>query len=298
MKKFTNIGMSLVIMVCLSVPGFATENVPPLTTWDKMWEIQLINGDNRIEEDVSMEFVFFDGQKVDARTGEFYQDMEAAALADGITLYLRSGYRSIATQKYLYYEGIERYMSYGYSYSTAVSIANRYYAPPGGSEHNIGLAFDIITPEYHQTVYTLNSKFAATEAYAWLLEHCADYGFILRYPEGRTADTGINFEPWHYRYVGVEHAQYITENNLLLEEYVALYQETYPELYGDYPPSWEDGTGDQEESGESDSFQPDRETKANFSDLADLVDWKQVNWTYTTLNQVFPLDILGNYLLQ
>lgn len=215
---------------CVALP------TPPKTTWDKMWEIQLINGDNLISEDVTGPFVTFDGQSVDARCGDFYQDMADAAAEEGITLYLRSGHRTISEQVGNYNAAVNRYMGYGYSYATSVSIANKYYAPPRGSEHNIALAFDIITPEYHRTVYNLTSKFAQTEAYAWLIEHCADFGFILRYPGERIEDTGINFEPWHYRYVGVEHAQYITEHDLILEEYVALYQETYPELYEEAPP--------------------------------------------------------------
>lgn len=213
---------------------------PPKTTWDKMWEIQLINKENTISQEITgIEYAYFDGEKVDARTAQAYQDMYDHALADGITLYLRSGYRSISTQNYLYQQSIQRYLDRGYSYSNAVTYTQKYYAVPGGSEHNIALAFDIITPEYHNTVYNLTDAFAKTEAYYWLYAYCPQYGFILRYPEGRTADTGINFEPWHYRYVGVAHAEYMAEHNLILEEYVALYKAVYPELYGDTPPEEE-----------------------------------------------------------
>lgn len=246
--------------------------LPPKTTWENMWEIQLINNDNLIFEDISMDFMVFDGQQVDARAGMYYAQMEEAAAQDGITLYLRSGFRSIATQRTLYNAGVSRYMStYGYSYSTAVSIANRYYAQPGGSEHHLGLGFDIITPHYHQTVYNLTSAFGQTEAYYWLIANCADYGFILRYPEGRTAETGINFEPWHYRYVGVAHAQYITEHQLLLEEYVALYQATYPELYSDTPPVYEDVTVEEMED----------------DDFHLTFRWDRATWAYSQLEVVF-----------
>ncbi len=231
-------GIYLIGFLTIPVKAMDLENLPtpPKTSWEEMWKIQLINNENLITQEIDIEFASFDGQSVDARTAEDYAALCAKAKEDGITLYLRSGYRSIAIQRYLYEQGVQRYMSMGYSYTTAVSIANRYYAAAGGSEHNIALGFDIITPAYHAVTAVLSTDFANTTAYTWLLANCADYGFILRYPEGRTADTGINFEPWHYRYVGVEHAQYITEHNLILEEYVALYQMTYPELYADTPP--------------------------------------------------------------
>ena len=92
----------------------------------------------------------------------------------------------------------------------------------GHSEHHTGLAFDTITPEYHRDVWSLDDRFADTEAYAWLSEHCWDYGFILRYPRDKQDITRIHFEPWHYRYVGVEHAQFMRDHNLCLEEYIAL----------------------------------------------------------------------------
>lgn len=231
--------MVLVLGVCTHAAqavDFSTLPTPPETTWDKMWEIQLINNDNLIAGDVDITFSTFDGQQVDQRAGVHYKEMYDHAKEDGITLYLRSGYRSISLQKVVYDQGVQRYMSNGYSYATAISIANRYYATPGGSEHNVGLAFDIITPHYHNTTFSLNETFANTEAYHWLMAHCAEHGFILRYPKGRTAETGINFEPWHYRYVGVEHAEYIMNHNLILEEYVELYKMTYPALYSDTPP--------------------------------------------------------------
>ena len=89
-------------------------------------------------------------------------------------------------------------------------------AVPGTSEHHTGLALDIVTPTYQ----VLDDGYATTDAFKWLYENCADYGFILRYPENTTHITGIIYEPWHYRYVGVEVAKYITENNITFEEYI------------------------------------------------------------------------------
>ena len=107
----------------------------------------------------------------------------------------------------------------------AIRLTRQYYTEPGHSEHHSGLAFDIITVEYQRDVYSLTEQFAETDAYRWLTEHCAEYGFILRYPEGKTDITQINYEPWHYRYVGKEHAQYIMEHNLTFEEYIELLRE-------------------------------------------------------------------------
>lgn len=126
------------------------------------------------------------------------------------------------TQSVNYNANVQRLLKQGVTKDEAIRQTNLYYTVPGHSEHHSGLAFDIITPEYHRDVYTLNEKFAQTKAYTWLRGNCAEYGFILRYPKEKYNITTINFEPWHYRYVGVEHAKYITENNLCLEEYIEL----------------------------------------------------------------------------
>lgn len=220
---------------------YDTFPAPPKTTWDEMWQLFLINNDNRISQEIQFPQASFDGQIIDARTADYYQAMYDHAKTEGITLYLRSGYRSIATQSVLYNNSIARYQGMGYSYSNAVTYTERYYTRAGGSEHHLGLAYDIITPEYHNTVYNLTSAFADTAAYRWLLTHAQDYGFIIRYPADRVADTGINFEPWHYRFVGVEHAQYIVAHGLILEEYITLYQMHYPELFGEEPPEEDNG---------------------------------------------------------
>lgn len=191
------------------------------------WNLILLNHDaeNKIEQDLSFEQVKFDTQFVDARAGNFYQKMYDDALKDGITLYLRSGYRNISTQTINYNANIERLQNQGFTKEEAIIETNLYYTVPGHSEHHTGLAFDIITPEYHKDIYTLSDEFAKTEAYDWLIKNCADYGFILRYQEHKTDITQINFEPWHYRYVGVEHAQYIMENDICLEEYIQLFKQ-------------------------------------------------------------------------
>mgnify|MGYP001778594423 CR=1 FL=1 len=144
-----------------------------------------------------------------------FRAMADAARADGISLRSVSAYRSYARQESTY----NRWLS-----QDSQASVDTYSARPGASEHQTGLALDI-------NVASLKAHFEDTPAYAWLAEHCAEYGFILRYPQGKEHITGYQFEPWHYRYVGVEVAQVCMDRGLTLEEYFALRpaQEEEPE---------------------------------------------------------------------
>lgn len=209
----------------LSSPPKKVSDLPEGSLDD--WNLILLGPpeENKIEKDIDLELAQFDTQRVDSRAADAYASMRDAAAAEGITLYLRSGYRSMETQRQNYNGSVQRYLDAGKSREEAVRLTNEYYTVPGHSEHHTGLAFDIITPEYHNQIYSLDDRFADTDAYTWLRAHCAEYGFILRYPKEKEEETQINFEPWHYRYVGVEHAQYIMEHGLCLEEYIELLKE-------------------------------------------------------------------------
>ncbi len=135
------------------------------------------------------------------------EELFAAAEGDGFHLVLRCGFRSYQLQKSIYSHQL-RYRGY---YETS-----RFHALPGTSEHQTGLAVDLCC---EATNYENNFDILSTKEYEWLLENAADYGWILRYPEDKTEITGYNFEPWHFRYVGIELAVYLTENDLTLEEY-------------------------------------------------------------------------------
>ena len=152
---------------------------------------------------------------VDYRIAQALLDFANGCKAAGLPVYLSSGYRSYDVQNQL----LQRKISQGYDYDTAITIV----AAPGTSEHQTGLCCDI-TDYYRETK---NSTLADTETYKWLCEHCAEYGFVVRYPVDKSGDadsiTGIIYEPWHFRYVGQEVAQYMTENNLCLEEFWDLY---------------------------------------------------------------------------
>lgn len=191
------------------------------------WNLILLNygENNKIDKELDIKKVKFDSQYVDERASDAYKNMYAAAKTANITLFLRSGYRSIKTQQVNYNANVQRELKRGNNQEEAIRLTNQYYTVPGHSEHHTGLAFDLLTPEYHKDIYTLDERFAKTDAYSWLVANCAEYGFILRYPKDKTEVTSINFEPWHYRYVGVEHAKYIMANSLCLEEYISLLTE-------------------------------------------------------------------------
>ena len=131
---------------------------------------------------------------------------------------MTSGWRSWAYQEQLFEDKVARVMSgTGLDRAAAEELAAEEVARPGTSEHQLGLAVDIISNAHPE----LNEAWAETEEAQWLKAHCAEYGFILRYPPEKSEITGITWEPWHFRYVGEEAAVYIMENDLCLEEYLA-----------------------------------------------------------------------------
>ena len=137
------------------------------------------------------------------------QEMFQSASKDGISLYLISGYRSYASQTYLWNYYCEKY---------GEERAKQIDCYPGVSEHMLGLALDIGTVDRQ---YELDPDFANTSAFAWLKENAWQYGFILRYPEGKENITGIQFSPWSFRYVGTEEASKIHKEGVTMEEYYA-----------------------------------------------------------------------------
>ena len=139
-----------------------------------------------------------------------------AAKYDWINLQICSPYRDMNRQVYLFQRKINAYMKQGMSYMDAYALTAQAVTVPGASEHQIGLALDIVCDTYSY----LNEGFGDTEAGKWLAEHSCEYGFILRYPKGKEYITGIEYEPWHFRYVGREAAMIITSEELTLEEFV------------------------------------------------------------------------------
>ncbi len=141
-----------------------------------------------------------------------FNRMAAAAATEGLSIYVQSGYRSYSTQQRIFNNNVANY---------GEENANTFSARPGQSEHQTGLAFDILGTSRNTG---LEEEFAETLEYAWLVEHCAEYGFILRYGKDMTESTGYIYEPWHYRYIGdAQLAQKIMDSGLSLEQYIEIY---------------------------------------------------------------------------
>ena len=131
-------------------------------------------------------------------------------------MYVASAYRSYEQQREVFNSTMQDWIVQGYNPLDAYDATKKSVAVPGTSEHATGLAVDIIASAYE----ALDEAQGDTPEQKWLMEHCAEYGFILRYPSDKAEVTGIIYEPWHYRYVGKEAAQEITEKGLTLEEYL------------------------------------------------------------------------------
>ena len=149
-----------------------------------------------------------------------FLEMQKAAAADGVTVWMQSGYRSVKYQTSLYERKTKYDLDKGYDNATAREKAAAVVNPPGYSEHNCGLAADLNSPEHTG----LDEGFEKTAAFRWLCEHAGDYGFILRYPKDAEDKTEIIYEPWHWRYVGVENAAKINASGLCFEEYIETLQ--------------------------------------------------------------------------
>ncbi len=180
------------------------------------WRLILVNKQHPIPEDYHFELaVFSAGLHCDARVKEDLLAMLKAALSEGFNLNVCSPYRASETQVYSFNRKIKNNMAAGMSYAEAYRKASQAVTIPGCSEHEIGLAFDIVSDTYG----ALDFGFGKTGSGKWLAANCQRFGFILRYPAGKEDITGIEYEPWHFRYVGVEAATYIMEHGLTLEEF-------------------------------------------------------------------------------
>ena len=195
--------------------------------------LMLLNRQYELPEDFQWDLVYWSNGKhvdamylnceehnsvkaVDRAAYQPLKDMFAAASEAGVPLNLVSAYRSIYLQDKLFTRSVNTYMNNGLSEANAINKANRERTFSGTSEHNTGLGFDIL----QKGNYTLSTSFENTPEFKWLMENAENYGFVLRYPKNKTEITGIMYEPWHFRYVGVEHAKEMNELGLCLEEYI------------------------------------------------------------------------------
>lgn len=180
------------------------------------WRLVLINKQHPIPDDYSFTLGTIKGSmQCDERIISDLLTMLQAAKDDGVNLAICSPYRTLNRQEGLFNKKIKAYMGQGMSYMEAYKLASQAVTVPGASEHQVGLALDIFCDTYT----SLDEGFADTEAGKWLAEHSCEYGFTLRYPSGKEYITSIEYEPWHFRYVGKEAATIMKEEGICLEEF-------------------------------------------------------------------------------
>ena len=179
--------------------------------------LTLVNFENTIPKDWKVDLVQLNnGQSVDRRIYDDLIAMLQAAKSEGLNPLICSSYRTNEKQEQLYQNKVSEYLSQGYSKVEASDKAAFWVARPGTSEHQLGLAVDIVSTK-NQRLYRSQEN---TVEQQWLIQNSWKYGFVLRYPTNKNSITGVGYEPWHYRYVGKEHAKKINELGVCLEEYV------------------------------------------------------------------------------
>lgn len=200
----------IVFFICGRQSGVELDGIDPN---EEQWSLVLVNQWNPMTTDGNeVETVeLSNGQMVDARIYPQLQQMFDAMRADGVYPVVASGYRTKQKQEQLYKEKVAAYEAKGMSEEQAKAEAEHWVSVPGTSEHELGLAVDINADGIHST---------GDAVYEWLSQHACEYGFIQRYPPDKTEITGVEHEPWHYRYVGVKAAGSIQRRGICLEEYL------------------------------------------------------------------------------
>lgn len=184
---------------------------------EELWCLILTNAEYPVPEDYEVELREVPGteQSVDERIYEPLMEMIDAMKAEGLSPVVCSGYRTLDKQEKLFNRKVQSYVRKGHSKQESYELARQTISIPGSGEHCLGLAIDFFTNKYHR----LETGFEKTPEGKWLREHAQDYGFTLRYDRGKEEITGIQYEPWHFRYVGVKAARYLKEHDLSLEEF-------------------------------------------------------------------------------
>lgn len=178
------------------------------------WALALINKNYPLGKNYTpTTAVVIEGSSVtaDIRVAEAYRQMYNAALTEDIILTPYSGYCGYQRQKTIYENKVQAFILQGLSEEEAKQSAEKRVEPAGCSENGAGLAVDVLSA---------SAGFATTNEYKWLIANAHNYGFILRYPDEKSEITGMIFQPWHWRYVGIEVAKEMKENNLCLEEFL------------------------------------------------------------------------------
>ena len=184
------------------------------------WNLKLVNRYNPMHEGFQYQLApIGGGHYFDYRAADALLSMLDAARADGLLPIVISSHRTVERQRVLFDNQVQRRLEQGMSLEEAMDDAARVVAYPGTSEHNLGLAVDIVSYHYRN----LTANFGQTPEGIWLAQNAHHYGFVLRYPYHKQDITNIIYEPWHFRYVGINAASYMFYNDLVLEEYLVSY---------------------------------------------------------------------------
>ena len=202
-----------------------TTTKPPVK-WDNYNPIDVLNSENWATTLISKKYPLgktysptlapvIDGSSVtaDTRVADAYKLMYADALKEGLVLTPYSAYCSYSRQQTNYENKVQAFVLQGMTEDEAKANAEKRIEPAGCSENGAGLSVDIVSA---------SAGFSSTDEYKWLVNNAHKYGFVLRYPEDKTDITGIIYQPWHWRYVGIEVANEMKSNNLCLEEYLGV----------------------------------------------------------------------------
>lgn len=197
--------------ITLNSQQTTSSNKEPNTS-DDDWALYVIGNDNPLPSNFTIEIKTVVGERtLDKRCADYAIQMLKDAKEQNVGLYVTSAYRSIQYQSDNLQNFINRLMAQGYTKEEATAQAQKEIALPGCSEHNSGLALDIVSDNYWSNHDGLYDDFENYPQFKWLVENSWKYGFILSYPKGKENITGFIYEPWHYRFVGLEHAKKIHE---------------------------------------------------------------------------------------
>ena len=202
------IGVLLIYLVYYLQKPYVYSSVDPIS---EINPLILVNSENAFPDNINLNLVTFQNNKVADTIYNDLKDMYNAALNSNITLKINNAYRSKEKQTEIFNEQVNQYINEGYNKEKAYKLTYLTVQIPGYSEHETGLAIDFS----NQGHYDENEKM-----WNWLKNNAYKYGFILRYPKDKYEITKINYEPWHYRYVGKKAAKEITNQNITLEEYL------------------------------------------------------------------------------
>ena len=187
------------------------------------WNLILVNPWEALPSEFDPNLVVaMNEQQIDSRIIQAWEEWYKAALDAGHQLFFASGHRTVERQSSNFNRTYNNYLSEGYSEEEALLKTKEYLTEPGHSEHHTGLAFDLLDQQWVASGRTLEPDYDSQASQQWLLDTMSDYGFILRYPKGKEEITGIQYESWHFRYVGEEHARFMELHDLVLEEYIEL----------------------------------------------------------------------------